>query len=318
MNATQTPEAGRSTDVLVRTYSFEAQMADDRTIDVRVVPFGEVADVADPPDFRPYREEFLPGVFAQQENAANRIYLRAGSGHDAVGPNGERIPGLRGVIGHGQTLVGREDGYHARFKMHNTPEADTARELVADGVYTGVSAEFYPRKNTRTQDGVIQRAKAILDSVLLTPAPAYSNAQVLAMREAEVTIDAVLLPPPIDNGLLARVADLGVELPDSMFQLLARAYTETPWDGSAARWASAEAYCSASAIDLNPAGAPKVKDRCHLPYKEPGSGEINLNGVRAALSRIGEGDPAEATQEQRDAARSMLEEILAKASAAQA
>ncbi len=302
-------ERASQREVLVRTFAAQATMADDRTIDVRVVPFDEVIEVADPPHFRMYREQFMPGVFSHQENAANRVYLRAGQGHDSLTPMGERKPGLAGVVGHGQSLVGRADGYFARFKMHGGAEADTARELVADGVYTGVSAEFMAAKSIRTREGVVQRVKAHLESVLLTPNPAYSKAQVLAMRNAEFTIDAEMLPPPPDRVLLERVAALGIEVPEDMAILLARAYTEAPWDGSASRFDTPESYCSASAIDLNPAGAKKIKDRCHLPFKEP-NGTINVNGVRAALSRIGQGFPSDATQPQRDAAKARLEKIL--------
>jgi phage head maturation protease len=306
-------EAGGTNErlVLVRTFGVRAEMADDRTIDVRVVPFDEIVTVADPPDFRPYKEQWMPGVFSHQENAANRVYLRAGSGHDQVEANGDRKPGLIGVVGHGQTLVSREDGYHARFKMHQGAEADTARELVSDGVFTGVSAEFYEQRNVRTRDGILQRVRANLDSVLLTPTPAYSKSQVLAMREEDVvTLEEEFMPPPINKQLLERCADLGIDLPEGMAILLTRAYTEQPWDGAESRWDSPEAYCAAAAIDLNGPGGPKTKARCHLPFKEPGSGAINVNGVKAALSRIGQGFPNDATQAQRDAARSRLEKIL--------
>lgn len=306
-------EAGVETggrEVLVRTFGVRAEMADDRTIDVRVVPFDEIVTVADPPDFKPYKEQWMPGVFSHQENAANRIYLRVGSGHDQVDANGKRKPGLAGVVGHGQTLVGREDGYHARFKMHAGAEADTARELVSDGVIKGVSAEFFEKRNMRTRDGVLRRMKADLDSVLLTPTPAYTKAQVLAMREEDVvTLDEEMMPPPINKQLLERCADLGIDLPEGMAILLTRSYTEQPWDGSEGRWDTPEAYCNAVAIDLNIAGAAKTKARCHLPYKEP-TGEINVNGVKAALSRIGQGYPNDATQAQRDSARAKLEKIL--------
>src|SRR5262249_37740817 len=154
------------------------------------------------------------------------------------------------------------------------------RELVRDGVFTGVSAEFVPIKDRRTKDGILQRVKAHLDSVLLTYIPAYSQAQVLAMREETEVIDEELMPPPINRALLERCAELGIDLPEGQALLLSRAYTEVSWDGSASRWDTAEAYCAASAIDLNPTGAKKTKDRCHLPYKEPGSGTININGVR--------------------------------------
>ncbi len=304
---------GRGREVLVRTYGVDAEMSDDRTIDVRIVPFGEVATVADPPDFREYKEEFMPGVFARQEGAANRILLRVGPGHTGLDlSTGERKPGLAGVIGHGKELLSRTDGYLGRFKIHSGAEADTARELVKDGVLHGVSAEFVAIKSIRSRENVVQRVKAHLDSVLLTYQPAYSKAQVLAMREEEdEMLDEEFMPPPINRQLLERCADLGIDLPEGQALLLARAYTETTWDGSASRWDTPEAYCSASAIDLNPAGGKKTKDRCHLPYKEPGSGTINIHGVRAALARIGQGDPQDATQPQRDAAKATLERILA-------
>ena len=295
--------------ILVRSFGAQAEMADDRTIEVRVVPFDEVATVADPPDFRAYREQFVHQVFDRNEKAANRVLLRAGFGHDGLTEDGYRKPGLGGVVGHGVELISREgDGYLARFKMHSGSEADTARELVAEKVLTGVSAEFVPIRNNRTKDNILQRVKAHLDSVLLTYQPAYSKSQVLAMREE--TVDDELLPPPINRALLEKCADLGIDLPEGQAILLSRTYTEVAWDGSASRWDSAEAYCAASAIDLNPTGAKKTKDRCHLPYKEPGSGAININGVRAALSRIGQGMPQDATQAQRDAAKATLERIL--------
>jgi hypothetical protein len=131
----------------------------------------------------------------------------------------------------------------------------------------------------------------------------------LSLREEQI-VDEALMPPPPNKEILERCAELGVELPEGMAILLSRAYTDAQWDGSESRWDTAEAYCAASAIDLNTGTGPKTKDACHLPFKEP-TGEINVNGVRAALARIGQGDPTDATQEQRDAAKSRLEKILA-------
>jgi len=63
-------------------------------------------------------------------------------------------------------------------------------------------------------------------------------------------------------------------------------WVDSPWDGSAAQWGTAEAYCSACLIDVNSGGA-KIKDLCALPYKEPGSGKINVRGVLAAAGGRG-------------------------------
>ncbi len=299
-------------EVLVRTFAVAEQSVDGRTLHVRVVPFGETATVADPPDFRPYEEEFVPGVFDRQMNAANRIRLR--TDHAGIDNSGARRPGLAGVVGNGLNIRETNGGVDMEFLFMNTPEADTALELVKNDAYDGVSAEFAPKVNKRTRSGVIQRVKAHLDSVALAVGPAYGGATILGLREEEddgvvTTIDEELMPPPINLELLERCIDLGIELPEDQAILLARAFTEIPWDGSASRWDTAEAYCSAAAIDLNPSGAAKIKGRCHLPFKEPG-GAINVGGVRAALSRIGQGYPEDATQPQRDAAKARLEKIL--------
>ena len=304
------PVATGGREVLVRTFAVASQELDGRTLHVRVVPFDEVATVADPPDFKPYREQFMPGAFRAQENAAHRIRLR--TDHAAIDGNGERKSGLSGVVGKGVSLRESSGGYEAEFRFLDTPDADTARELLADDPpgYDGVSAEFAPLRSVRTKDGIVQRVKAHLDSVALAVGPAYSKAEILALREGEIVMDEEFLPPPVSPELLERCAELGIDLPKGMAMLISRAYTEAAWDGSAARWDTAEAYCSASAIDLNPAGSPKTKGNCHLPYKEPGSGDINVNAVRNALARIGQGDPQDATQPQRDAAKSALEKIL--------
>jgi HK97 family phage prohead protease len=297
-------------EVLVRTFAVESQSLDGRNLSVRVVPFDEVATVADPPDFRPYKEQFMPGVFKGQENAAHRIRLR--SYHDQeVLQTGKRSREMDSVVGKGVSLRESNGGVEAEFRFLDTPLANTARELVAEGGYDGVSAEFVGIRSRMSREGIKQRVKAHLDSVALALGPAYSKAEILALREGEEIIeDEEMMVPPVNRALLERCADLGIGLPEGMATLLARAYTEAAWDGSAARWDTAEAYCSASAIDLNPAGKPKTKSLCHLPYKEPGSGTINVNGVRAALARIGQGFPADATQAERDAAQSRLEKIL--------
>jgi HK97 family phage prohead protease len=300
-------EAKVGRDILVRTFAIQAQAGDGRTINVRVVPFNEVADVADPPDFRPYKEQFMPGAFARNEPHAHRIRLR--SDHAALDENGGRKSGTSGIVGTGVKLTQSEGGYEGEFRFLDTPDAMTARELVLSGGYDGVSAEFLPIKSVRTKDGIVQRQVAHLDSVALATGPAYSGASILSLREEQI-VDESMLPPPPNLALIERCADLGIDLPEGMAILLSRAYTETSWDGSASRWDTPEAYCAAAAIDLNPAGGPKTKDRCHLPFKEPGSGAINVNGVRAALSRIGQGFPNDATQAQRDAAKSRLEKIL--------
>lgn len=299
-----TEETREQPDMLVREFDASLSAGDGRTIDMRIVPFGETATVFDGhggvPFGQPYEEEWLPGVFDKQLRAADKIYL-----------NFQHEPGLRGIIGKGMALRSEGDGYHASFRLLEGDDCDKALQLVHEDVLTGASIEVPMRtvKSIRSRNGVVQRVKAHLDSVALCRMGAFKSAVVTAVREAEI-FDATEAIPPPDLDVLREAKAMGIALPEGMEELLARAYTETPWDGSPSRWATAEAYCSASAIDLNPAGKSKAKSLCHLPYKEPGSGTINLNGVRAALARIGQGFPQDATQAQRDAAKATLQRIL--------
>jgi HK97 family phage prohead protease len=307
--------AAEQSGLLVREFQAELSAGDGRTLDVRIVPFGETATVADGlggvARGVPYEEEWMPGCFDNQLRAADKIYL-----------NFQHEPGLKGIIGKGTALRAASDGYHGSFKVLSGDDGDKALELVREDVLQGVSVEVPARtlKSVRAKNGVIQRVRGHLDSVALCRAGAFASARVLAMREEDIQIvDAEVIPLAPDAELLERLRKAGITLPDmyaldeidqEVAAILQRAFTEASWDGAASRWDTPEAYCSASAIDLNPSGEAKTKDRCHLPFKEPGSGDINVNGVRAALARIGQGDPQDASQAQRDRAKAMLTRLL--------
>jgi HK97 family phage prohead protease len=199
-------EVARVTDVLLRSFEVAAVEVEGRTVDVRIVPFGEVARVADPPDFEPYEEEWLPGVFDHQLNAANRIHA-----------NYEHMQGPTHVVGHGVSLRSEPDGYHLTSTIHKTNAGDTTLELLNGGALPCVSLEAAPVRNTRTSTGVIQRVKAHLRGFAFTRQGAFAGAQVLAVREAveeEVTIDAALLPVAMSPERVERLRALGITLPD--------------------------------------------------------------------------------------------------------
>ena len=61
----------------------------------------------------------------------------------------------------------------------------------------------------------------------------------------------------------------------------------SPWDASVWDGKPAGQYCAACLIDENPKGAKKVKDKCHLPVKKPGSKKYNLRAVFAAAGGRG-------------------------------
>lgn len=59
------------------------------------------------------------------------------------------------------------------------------------------------------------------------------------------------------------------------------------WDASVWDGEPAAQYCAACLIDENPRGAKKVKDKCHLPVKKPGSRKFNLRAVFATAGGRG-------------------------------
>ena len=161
----------------------------------------------------------MPGVFSGQEKAAHRIRLR--SDHDAIDETGQRKPGLAGVVGKGISLRESSSGPEMEFRFLETNDAETARQLVIEKGYDGVSQEFVPIRSVRSKDGIMQRVKAHLDSVSLALGPAYTGAEILALREGgEIVEDEELLPPPVNRELLERCKALGVPLPQGMAVLL--------------------------------------------------------------------------------------------------
>lgn len=201
----EAPETG----LLHREFSAQVTAGDGRTVDVLIVPYGEQIEHNDGHGGAPrgvvYREEWAPGVFAHQGNAANRVLA-----------NVEHEEGIRGVVGHGLSIMERQDGFYGSFKMHETPEGEKALMLIREGVFTGVSLEARPRKSQRTVEGVIRRVKADLVNIAFTRFGAYSRAGVLAVREEieEETIrDADLLPLEPNPELMERCRALGIELP---------------------------------------------------------------------------------------------------------
>lgn len=215
------------TDVLLRSFEVAAVEVEGRTVDVRVVPFGEVARVADPPDFDEYQEEWLPGCFDHQVNAANRIHAKYGHSKEVTN-----------VVGHGVSLRSEADGYHLTSTIHRTNAGDTTLELLNGGALPGVSLEAVPVRNVR-RESVVQRVKAHLTGFAFVRQGAFEGAQVLAVREDELeqeqTLEADLLPADIDPRLVERCRRLGIAIPQRYAHPAepgTPAETGTPADGT--------------------------------------------------------------------------------------
>jgi HK97 family phage prohead protease len=218
----ETLEQAQDTETAERPFLIREFVAADlavegRTVDVRLVPFGEVARVADPPAWDPYDEEWMPGVFDHQLTAASRIHAKYGHSRSVLD-----------VVGHGIELRAERDGYHVATKIHQTPQGDTTLELLRDGALPCVSLEANPVRNRRTRAGVIQRVKANLTGFAFCRQGAFAGAQVLAIREApEITVDEELLPVEMDPERVERLRAQGIVLPDR-YTKAHPANTDTP------------------------------------------------------------------------------------------
>lgn len=193
---------------LVREFVAADLEVTGRTVDVRLVPFGEVARVADPPDWRVYEEEWMPGVFDHQLNAASRVHAKYGHSESVMD-----------VVGHGITIRSvANDGYHISTKIHQTVQGETALELLRDGALPCVSLEARPKPkgSIRTAAGVVQRMKADLFGFAFCRQGAFAGAQVLAIREDimdEFVWDEELLPVELNPEIVERCRRLGIALP---------------------------------------------------------------------------------------------------------
>ncbi len=188
-------------EILHREFSAELQAGEGRTVDARIVPYATPANVSDGGPV--YREEWADGSFDDQLVAGHRLRVLM---------NFEHEPGIGGVIGKGVSLRSAPDGLHGSFQILNTQDGDKALELVREGILGGISLEAIPKKSVRTAAGVVQRVKAHLKNVALCRDPAYSDAVVLAIREAPV-FDDELLPVDLDAETVERCRRLGIGLP---------------------------------------------------------------------------------------------------------
>jgi HK97 family phage prohead protease len=196
--------------VAVRRFDAKITSGDGRTVSFRIAPFGEIAVSADGlggvPKGVPYSEELMPGLYDRQLKAANRVLL-----------NFEHQQGLAGVIGHAVELRHERDGYHASFRIQETPDGDKALLLARDGVLSGASVESYWLKSIRTAGGVVQRVKAHLEAVAMCRQGAYPGAVLTGLRSDEIPdeilMDEELLPVSANPELIERCRQLGIRMP---------------------------------------------------------------------------------------------------------
>lgn len=148
---------------------------DGRTVVGLLAPYNEITQVND--GFGPYYETFDPGCFARCIRGS-ASYLRVQLEH-----NGH-------WVGRGHAWQDGPTGLAAQLRLDDTEAGREASFKIRDGQTPGLSLAFRPSPSDPTrqhEDGrsVVhrQRVKA-LHHVALCQVPAYSQAQVTAVRSA--------------------------------------------------------------------------------------------------------------------------------------
>lgn len=153
--------------------SFELRDAEikGRTLELACVPFDREAWVSDHEG--EYREVFRHGAFAGVINDPRRTQLRYAHSED-----------LKDRLGIGLEL--REDAayLHGAFRVTQGERGDHLLDLVRSGDLAGVSVGFMAGASRRTGDLVERLRVKQLVEVSLVDAPAYQEAEVLAVRQA--------------------------------------------------------------------------------------------------------------------------------------
>jgi HK97 family phage prohead protease len=165
----------------------------DRIIEVVVVPYDETTMVEYPPGSgRLITESVDRGAFDGLEKRPGRV--RANRDHDVT-----RSVGLARAI-----HTDRDEGLVGEVYVSRTLLGDETLQLADDGVLGASVGMAVKPSDQRWSEGRTRRriARAFLDHIALVPNPAYSGAEVLAVRSVSPPVwDQPPATPYLDEAL---------------------------------------------------------------------------------------------------------------------
>lgn len=156
---------------------------DDHSLEGYIVPWNIPALVARP----------VPGWEVYRRGALTRSVTERKQPIPLLGLHSEDRP--IGVLERSQD---DETGQYGVFRLLDTEAAREAHSLVREGIWSGLSLGGYGvparTKVTRGADGknIIERSEIRLDHVGLVRTPAFEDAKVMALRNADYDIAAVV------------------------------------------------------------------------------------------------------------------------------
>lgn len=174
--------------------SVDLSLRDDgRTLHGRIVPYGEVANIAevddDTKEIVRYREQFLP------HSMAAMVQGFIARGGDTSKRSQCFVPLLidhrddfDSMIGQAVELTDTEDGAYATFRLYDDDRMTKIRSVLSES-HTGLSVMFRDTRPPRLVDGIVSRVQVHIRHVAATPTPAYAMAGIDSIRSNEVPPD---------------------------------------------------------------------------------------------------------------------------------
>lgn len=176
-------------DTFIRSVDFS--MRDDgRTLHGRIVPYGEVADIAEVDETTNeivrYREQFLP------HSMAAMVQGFIARGGDASKRSQCFVPLLidhkdnfDSMIGQAIELTDENDGAYATFRLYDDDRMTKIRSVLTES-HTGLSVMFRDTRPPKIVDGIVSRVQVHVAHVAATATPAYAMAGIDSIRSGEI------------------------------------------------------------------------------------------------------------------------------------
>ncbi|MDE2467550.1 MAG: hypothetical protein KGL35_02070 [Bradyrhizobium sp.] len=181
------------------------------------------------------------------------------------------------AYGWASNLVADDDGLHADAEDVDPSFAD----LVRAGRYRTVSASLYrPDAPGNPKPGQWYLRHIGFLGAQPPAVKGLKRAQLAGDADGVATIELA------GEGDAALWSQFTRWLKSHISADLADGLSNEPWNGDAAQWKTAEAYCEACLVDLNDGSGPKIKSKCHLPVREPDGDGLNRGALFAAQGAL--------------------------------
>ncbi len=179
-------------DGLTFRHTADLELSDDgRTVEGRIVPFGEPATVVDRHPKTGQVEEFTE-TFDRDAFDAMIAGLSAGPGFGKVTLVRDHRPDTDSMFGYATQLEAKPDGAYGVFRLYQRADLDLVRSIIEE-THRGLSVGFKALVS-KVVDGVVHYRKVHLDHVAVTPTPAYAGAVVTAVREDGLAVPELERP----------------------------------------------------------------------------------------------------------------------------